>query len=200
MISSKPDKRQQILNAAVRTFARKGFHETRVSDIAEEAGVAYGLVYHYFTNKDEILTSIFQNSWTVFVEVLKMVEGEPSGLRAQLESIFSFLLETYRDHPEMMQVIVLDLTRSPRFLEKRNLVLFREAFAILERVIVRHQESGAVRTDLDARIACTLILGSMETVLSAYVLGHLELGGPESFEKAKHTFVEMTLSGLTNAR
>ena len=61
------DRRRELLDAAVRVFARKGFHASRVGDIAEEAGVAHGLLYHYFRSKDEVLETIFRESWELLV-------------------------------------------------------------------------------------------------------------------------------------
>ena len=91
------ERRQQILDAAVRVFARKGFHLARVADIAREAGVAYGLVYHYFRNKEDLLEAIFAGQWAVFLEVLRAIENDPRGLQGQLESLSSFLVESYKD-------------------------------------------------------------------------------------------------------
>jgi AcrR family transcriptional regulator len=67
------DKRRQILDAAVRVFARQGFHSTRVSDIADEAGVAYGLVYHYFKSKDEVLNELFSERWSLLLAAIEEV-------------------------------------------------------------------------------------------------------------------------------
>ena len=69
------DRRRQILDAAVRVFARQGFHACRVSDIADEAGVAYGLVYHYFHSKDEVLDTLFLERWDVMLAAIDEVDG-----------------------------------------------------------------------------------------------------------------------------
>ena len=61
------DRRRQILDAAVRVFARQGFHTCRVADIADEAGVAYGLVYHYFRSKEEVLDTLFTERWDILL-------------------------------------------------------------------------------------------------------------------------------------
>ena len=76
MAATKPtvDKRRMILDAAVRVFARQGFHTCRVSDIADEAGVAYGLVYHYFGSKDEVLDTLFLERWGVMVEAIAEID------------------------------------------------------------------------------------------------------------------------------
>ena len=96
------DKRRVILDAAVRVFARQGFHACRVSDIAEEAGVAYGLVYHYFASKDEVLDTLFLERWNVMLEVIREVDGRPIPAREKLEGIVSFIVESYRHDPDLM--------------------------------------------------------------------------------------------------
>ncbi len=71
MATAAVDKRRMILDAAVRVFARQGFHTCRVSDIADEAGVAYGLVYHYFGSKDEVLDTLFLERWDVMLDAIR---------------------------------------------------------------------------------------------------------------------------------
>ena len=71
------EKRRIILDAAVRVFARQGFHTCRVADIADEAGVAYGLVYHYFASKDEILDTLFLERWDVLLRAIAEVDAGP---------------------------------------------------------------------------------------------------------------------------
>ena len=76
------DKRRMILDAAVRVFARQGFHTCRVSDIADEAGVAYGLVYHYFQSKDEVLDTLFLERWDVLLDAIRDVDASGDPARA----------------------------------------------------------------------------------------------------------------------
>src|SRR6185295_13232234 len=91
------DKRRQILDAAIRVFARQGFHATRVADIADEAGVAYGLVYHYFKSKDEVLNELFSERWSLLLAAIdeadRSAELTP---RAKLEAAAGFIVESYR--------------------------------------------------------------------------------------------------------
>ena len=107
------DKRRLILDAAVRVFARQGFHTCRVSDIADEAGVAYGLVYHYFRSKDEVLDTLFLERWNVLLEV------DPRGRRPRdarratsCYAIASFIVDSYRHDPDLMKVIIVEVTRA----------------------------------------------------------------------------------------
>ena len=196
MVENQSDKRNRIIRAAVRTFARKGYHLTRVSDIAKEADVAYGLVYHYFKNKEEILNTIFMENWSLFVKILKSVDKNGSDLRTKLESVCSFLLEAHRDHPELIEVVILEVTRSSKFMEAQNLTLFREAFGVLERMIRKEKRRGRIRSGIDTRVACYMVFGSLETVLSGSVIKALDLRTPAALAKAKRTMVEMVLSGL----
>src|SRR5438132_8301231 len=81
------DKRRLILEAAVRVFARKGFHTCRVGDIAEEAGVAHGLLYHYFASKDELLETIFRETWSELLAAIHEVELSDATAREQLRQV-----------------------------------------------------------------------------------------------------------------
>src|SRR5579859_8037507 len=96
------DKRRLILDAAVRVFARQGFHTCRVADIADEAGVAYGLVYHYFASKEEILDTLFLERWDVMLTAISEADASTATPRAKLLAIASFIVESYRHDPELM--------------------------------------------------------------------------------------------------
>ena len=106
------DKRRLILDAAVRVFARQGFHPCRVSDIADEAGVAYGLVYHYFRSKDEVLDTLFLERWNVLLDVIREVDARDLPAREKLHAIASFIIDCYRHDPDLMKVIIVEVTRA----------------------------------------------------------------------------------------
>jgi TetR/AcrR family transcriptional regulator, fatty acid metabolism regulator protein len=96
------DKRRIILDAAVRVFARQGFHTCRVSDIADEAGVAYGLVYHYFQSKDEVLDTLFLERWGLMVDAIAAIDRRDIPARAKLHEVASFIVDSYRHDPDVM--------------------------------------------------------------------------------------------------
>ena len=93
-------------------FARQGFHACRVSDIADEAGVAYGLVYHYFASKDEILDTLFLERWNVMLELIREVDAQPIPVREKLRAIASFIIDSYHHDPDLMKVIIVEVTRA----------------------------------------------------------------------------------------
>src|SRR2546423_7141576 len=93
------DKRRVILDAAVRVFARQGFHTCRVSDIADEAGVAYGLVYHYFSSKEQILDTPFLERWDVMLQAIAEADGSRLSPQAKLLTIAGLIIDSHRHHP-----------------------------------------------------------------------------------------------------
>ena len=165
------DKRQLILSAAVRVFAAQGYEATRVGDIATEAGVAYGLVYHYFGSKDAVLEAVFREQWGRLLAAVALAEETGETAPEQLELVVKIVLRTWRDDPDLVRLLVREITRSPHIQDELDEI--GQAFASLERIVARGQEQGTFRSDVDARIAAWLLYGAMEEVLTGWVLGQL---------------------------
>src|SRR4249919_263571 len=108
------DKRRLILDAAVRVFARKGYHTCRVGDIAGEAGVAHGLLYHYFRSKEEVLETIFRDTWGALVAETLRIEAADGPLRDQLRRFARFYLGSWLVTPAAIRVLVREIARSPQ--------------------------------------------------------------------------------------
>jgi AcrR family transcriptional regulator len=190
------DKRQLILDAAVRVFARKGYHTSRVGDIAEEAGVAHGLLYHYFDSKDELLETIFRNTWTLMIDTIKGVEALDDPARETLRKIAAIVLRAWRDTPDIVRVLVREVTRSPHL--QQEIGETEQAFAALERIIRKGQENGEFREDVDPRFASFIFYGALEEILTGWVMGQLP-DGDEDVRLAERTIVEMLCDGLLAA-
>ena len=187
------EKRKTLLDAAVRVFARAGYHGSRVGDIAEEAGVAHGLLYHYFPSKEEVLQTIFRENWGQLIERFRAVEAtdEPAG--EKLEGIAKILLRTWRNDPDLVTVMVREVARSPQL--ESQVVEVREAFAIVQRIVEQGQRDGTFRPDLDARLASWILYGGLEEVLTGWVLGGLPADDAE-VERAERTAIDLALRGL----
>ena len=188
------ERRRQILDAALRVFARKGYHGSRVGDIAEEAGVAHGLLYHYFASKEEVLQTVFRQNWGELLARFRVVEAshEPAG--EKLSGIAKILLRTWRNDPDLVTVMVREVARSHQLQGQVEEV--REAFAIVQRVIEEGQTAGDFRPDLDARLASWVVYGGLEEVLTGWVLGQLPTGD-EEVVRAELTAVAVALRGLS---
>jgi len=183
-----------ILTAAVRVFARRGYHGSRVGDIAAEAGVAHGLLYHYFSSKDEVLETVFRENFGELLERFRAVERSDEPAAQRLEGIAKILLRTWRNDPDLVTVMVREVARSPQLQSQVEEV--REAFAIIQRVIEEGQAAGTFRRDLDARLASWIVYGGLEEVLTGWVLGQLP-DGKDEVARAERTAIDLALGGLT---
>jgi TetR/AcrR family fatty acid metabolism transcriptional regulator len=190
-----PDKRRLILDAAVRVFARQGFHACRVSDIADEAGVAYGLVYHYFDSKDEILDTLFLERWNVMLDLIRTVEAERRPIREKLAAIASFIVESYHRDPDLMKVIIVEVTRAANSFGDTHIGTIGEAYELIAGMIAQAQEDGAFRPEIEARFAAMAFYGAIEQLLTGWIFGLLP-EDEEYFERAKWLVVEIVCGGL----
>jgi TetR/AcrR family fatty acid metabolism transcriptional regulator len=193
--SAPVDKRRIILDAAVRVFARQGFHTCRVSDIADEAGVAYGLVYHYFQSKDEVLDTLFLDRWGVLLEAIGEVDASDEPARAKLRAIAGFIIESYRHDPDLMKVIIVEVTRAANSFGAAHLGKITEAYDQIRRIVEKAQASGEFRDSVSAEFAAMAFYGAIEQVLTGCIFGLLEQTD-ESYERAKDYVVETICDGL----
>jgi TetR/AcrR family transcriptional regulator, fatty acid metabolism regulator protein len=189
------DKRRSILAAAVRVFARQGFHACRVSDIADEAGVAYGLVYHYFASKDEVLDTLFLERWNVMLGVIREIDERDVAPREKLYEIASFIIDSYRHDPDLMKVIIVEVTRAANSFGQTHLGEIRRAYELIADIVTKAQLEGTFKRDVTAGFAAMAFYGAIEQVLTGWIFGLLPRDG-EDFEQAKAMVVETVCGGL----
>jgi len=165
------DKRALILAAAVRVFARQGYEASRVGDVAKEAGVAYGLVYHYFGSKDAVLEAVFHEQWGRLLAAVALAEETGESAPEQLALVVKIVLRAWRDDPDLVRLLVREITRSPHIQDELDEI--GQAFASLQRIVARGQAEGTFRSDLDPQLAAWMLYGGLEEVLTGWVLGQL---------------------------
>jgi TetR/AcrR family transcriptional regulator, fatty acid metabolism regulator protein len=190
-----PDRRRAILDAAVRVFARQGFHACRVSDIADEAGVAYGLLYHYFPSKEEVLNTLFLERWGVMLEMIREVDRKPVPVREKLGVIASFIIDSYRHDPDLMKVIIVEVTRAANSFGQTHLGQIREAYRLIGEIVTKAQQEGVFKAEIDAEFAAMTFYGAIEQVLTGWIFGLLPQS-EEDLERAKQLVVETVCGGL----
>jgi AcrR family transcriptional regulator len=190
------EKRRQILDAAVRVFARRGFHTSRVGDIAEEAGVAHGLIYHYFSSKEEVLDTIFRETWSELLDAIRDVEESGAPAREQLRQVAAIMLRSWRRRPDLVRVLVREVARSPQM--QRQAEEVAPLFDAIERIVARGQADGELRGELDPRLAAWIVYGALEEILTGWVLGRLP-DSDEDVARAERTVVDVLAGGLTRA-
>jgi AcrR family transcriptional regulator len=187
------DKRRQLLDAAVRVFARKGFHASRVGDIAEEAGVAHGLLYHYFKSKNDVLEAVFHENWNMLQLRIASVEETDEPAADQLRHVAAIVLRTWLHLPDVVTVVIREFGRSPELAERIGQLA--QPIEVIQRVIARGIERGEFRSDIDPQFAATVVYGSIDELLTGWVLGRLP-SGEEDVAAAEKTLLEVSLLGL----
>ena len=190
------EKRRLILDAAVRVFARSGFHGARVGDIAEEAGVAHGLLYHYFSSKDEVLQTVFRENWSELLERFEQVAVADEPADEKLLGIVKILLRTWRNDPDLVTVMVREVGRSAHLASQIDDI--DKGFAVIQRVIEQGQAEGVFRSELDPRLASWVVYGGLEEILTGWVMGRLP-DGDEEVARAERTLVDVVQGGLARA-
>ena len=172
-----PEKRRAILHAAVRVFAEKGYHGCRIADVARAANVAYGLVYHYFRNKDELLESVFAEQWTIFINGLAAIDSGPGTAAEKLAGLFGFVFDVYKTAPAAVRVLMLEVTHTPQGLRAG-------------------QARGELRRSADPLVAATGLLGAMELSLSGMVMGLVPAQTEEEIDRVREQVVGLVIEGL----
>ena len=196
MATAAVDKRRVILGAAVRVFARQGFHTCRVSDIADEAGVAYGLVYHYFGSKEEILDTLFTERWQLMIDAIVSIDARRDvPARDKLYMVASFIIDSYRHEPQLMKVIIVEVTRAANSFGATHLDKIREAYSMIAEIVDGARRDGSFKADISAQFAAMCFYGAIEQLLSAWIF-EIVPETDEEFEQAKSWVVEAICGGL----
>lgn len=191
------DKRDRILNAAVSVFADRGFFQSRVSDIADAAGVAGGTIYLYFKSKDDVLISLFEDRMDkIIVRVKNELEAEKSA-QSKLSMFIEQHLSMVEQHPELAEVLIVELRQSSKFMREYRPVKFAEYLDLIEAIVREGIQNGEFRSGLSPRLAKRLIFGALEEV-SATWLGFRREGAktPFDLEQAAREITEILGTGL----
>jgi TetR/AcrR family transcriptional regulator, fatty acid metabolism regulator protein len=189
------DKRRQILDAAIRVFATRGFHACRVSDVADEAGVAYGLVYHYFGSKEEILNTLFTERWQVMLDAIAEIDRQAVPAREKLHLVASFIIDSYRHEPDLMKVIIVEVTRAANSFGRAHLAKIREAYQMIGQIVETAQREGVFKQEISSDFAALMFYGAIEQLLSGWIFDVIPQS-EEDFEHAKSLVVEAICGGL----
>ena len=189
------DRRRQILDAAVRVFARQGFHTCRVSDIADEAGVAYGLVYHYFQSKEQVLDTLFLERWDVLLEAIAHVDNRRGAARDKLYAVTGFIVDSYRHDPELMKVIIVEVTRAANSFGRLHLEKIREAYEGIAHIL----EDNSFKSGIPSEFAAMFFYGAIEQLLTGWIFEVMPRT-EQDFERSKELVVDTICGGLQPAR
>ena len=197
---SKKIKEEAILEAALKVIKQKGFHKARMADIARDAGISYGLVYHYFGTKEELFETILDRWWDSLFGLLAEIGTPPQDVHAQLGHIILFFLNTYQQHPELVNVFITEISRSTANLNSNRLDRFKRFISLTESIIAGGQDNGVLRNDFKARYLTYIFLGSLETFVSAMVLADQKIKGDTQKERIARSILEVFLNGARSTK
>ena len=192
------DKRERILDAAVRVFAERGFFHSRVNDVADAAGVAGGTIYLYFKNKDDLLISLFEDRMQIILDELRTeLAAQPDPL-SRLKRFIQLHLELVERDPALADVLSVELRQSSKFVREYKAHKFNEFLSVAEDILSDGVEAGVFRSDLDPRIFRRALFGALDEVTLMWV--HRQREGrtpPCSLESATQDITNLFITGLT---
>ena len=166
-----PGKPQQIIDAAIRVFARTGYYNSRVSDIAREAGIASGTIYLYFKTNDEILVTLFRErmaEWVAFVG--REIAGVPEPL-AKIRRLVALHFSVLEKNPDLAEVVQVELRQGHKFFRGASAHEVSAYFALIGGVLEKGIATGQIRRDLPVKLATKMLFGAMDQVATSWVLG-----------------------------
>ncbi|MEJ2032107.1 MAG: TetR/AcrR family transcriptional regulator [Deltaproteobacteria bacterium] len=187
------DKHQKIIQAAIVVFARKGFFNARISDIAKEAQVADGTIYLYFNNKFDILISLFEDEIGKLILQIKQLLEKEKDPRKMLEIFALHHLQLLKDKKALAEVLQMELRQSNKFMKEYRNTKFIEYIDIISAIIRKGQEQGLFRKEILPGVAKRAFFGALDEMSRLWVLS------PEpaySLEEAARQVSELFLAGM----
>jgi TetR/AcrR family transcriptional regulator, fatty acid metabolism regulator protein len=199
------DKRERILSAAERIFARHGFFAAKVSDVAKEAGVADGTIYLYFKSKDDLLISLFERRMQQVNDTLRTAIAPLASPREQLRAFITAYLQLVHDEPSAAEVLTIELRQSSKFMKEYENPQFADFLRLLGGIIASAQDKGELDSEIPSHVAARMIFGMLDELALAWVLAKQPFAGtaggarPKKFDivRAADWVNTLVTSGLT---
>ena len=164
------NKRERILEAAERVFAKKGFHSARVSDIAREADVADGTIYIYFESKEDLILSIFKEKIGAWIDELKKKLEACKSAKEKLRVIVDTHFRTLYENPHLAQIVQIELRACSAFMRGGSAPEMKRYLKVIEEVLREGKERGEFRKDFSEWLAARALLGIMDEMTTIWVL------------------------------
>ena len=198
------DKRAVILDAALRTFVKRGYPKTKVAEIASEAGVAEGTLYNYFPSKEDLLLALFDEKWSGIVEEIKKKISRLDDPNKKLKAIFSLVIRMFKGDRQLAELFMVDVKQSSIFLNNYTINRIIEFLALIEEILEEGKRKGIYRKDLDTRVAKMIIFGAAQGILLSWVLSESMAVKNNTFKfslfQAAKTLKDVFKSGLVGEK
>lgn len=191
----KKEKQGLIFDAALKVIKEKGFHKARIADIADAAGISYGLVYHYFKNKEDLCNTILNQWWAKLYQLLENIKKNDQDFHSKLRGLILYFLNIYQRKPDLIHIFITQISRSTDNLTKTRLDNFKKFFSLAEAILILGQKKRVLRSDFEARHLTYIFLGALETFLTIMVFGDQKIKNDAQKEKIADTILEVFLNG-----
>ena len=190
------DKREAILKAATHVFARRGFFQSQVADIAREAGVAAGTVYLYFRSKDDLLVSLFERKMREAIAAARAALDGIADPRERLARIARVHLEGLGRDRDLAVVFQVELRQSTKFMERFSSTYLRDYLGLIRDTLATGQTAGQFRSDINPTIAAKIFFGALDEMATNWMLSKRRY----SLAAQADTIVDVFINGVTPRR
>jgi len=197
--NDKKAKEAAIFDAACRVIRDKGFHQARITDIAQAAGISYGLVYHYFKSKTDLFDAILKEWWGGLFATMDLCDAEDLDVREKLSAIINYFLDMYEKRPDMVHIFITEISRSSANLTPSRVAWFRTFMTRTERIIAEGQSAAVLRSDVKAIYLTYIFLGALDSFVSVMVLEKLPIKGRVQKQRIAAALLEVFLNGARAA-
>ncbi len=198
------DKRAIILDAALRTFVKRGYPETKVAEIASEAGVAEGTIYNYFQSKEALLLALFDEKWGMIIDEIRKKIRRLDDPNKKLKAIFAVVVTMFRKNRQLAELFMVDIRQSSIFLNNYTINRIVEFLDLIEELLEEGKRKGLYRKDLDTRVARMIIFGAAQGILLSWVLSESPAVKSKTFNfslyQAAKTLKDVFKSGLVGEK
>lgn len=192
---SKKEKETAIFDAACKVIRSKGFHQARITDIAQTAGISYGLVYHYFRSKADLFEAIQRTWWESLLNMMDLSYQRTDSPEERLGDIVNYFLDMYERRPDMVHIFITEISRASSNLTQENLEWFKVFMSKTEKIMAEGQFKEVFRSDIRGRYLTYIFLGALETFISTMVLENQPLKGRPQKQRIASAILEVFVNG-----
>jgi len=193
-----------ILDAALRTFVKRGYPETKVAEIASEAKVAEGTIYNYFPSKEDLLLALFDEKWNAIIHEVKSKINRLDDPNKKLKAIFSSVVRMFRKNRQLAEIFMIDIKQSSIFLNNYTINRIVDFLDLIEEILEEGKREGMYRKDLNTRVAKMIIFGAAQGILLSWVLSESTAVKNKTFKfslyQAAKTLKDVFKSGLVGEK
>ena len=191
------EKKKIIIDAALKLFSKKGYTKARMTDIAKEAKMSYGSLYHYYKNKDAIFETIVEDWWAKLFSELVSIKGSKLPIKNNLEKFIRFLLNAYATNPHQVEIYITEVSRGFVYhSEHRVRENFLWVFSLCEQLFAVSQDRGELRNDISTHHLANIFLGSIDSFMSNIVFGKVKITEDQG-DRIVKSILDVFLHGAT---